>query len=168
MKYQAISIRALSLLLTLSCVPLLLADSTGPSCGSFSFNRSFDITTTCGGDQSGRVTVSAMPSPVSGTKSSFTLSNVLLPVKKVDVGGGCEDDGDPFVVTRVYFTFSLSGATGGAGGSAGGGGNGGGNGGEEAVDDATCEVDLKTGLGKDHTCTARSGATCTAHVEAGP
>lgn len=170
MKYQAFSLRALSLLVTLGCVPLLLADSAEPYCGSFGFSRNFDVTTTCGGNQSGRVQINAGGTPPMSRRTipgTFTRSNVQLPVKNVAVGGSCEDEDEPYTVTTVSFTFDLSATSGGNGGSGGAAGNGGAGGGP-ALNDATCEVNLKTGLGKDVTCTAPSGETCTTHVVAGP
>lgn len=176
MKYKAFSLRALSFIVTLGCVPLLLADSAQDYCGSISFNRRFDVTTTCGGNQSGQVQVNASsPPPVSERKATgtFTLSNIQMPLKTADVGGSCADEDEPFTATKVIFTFALAPESGGAGGKGGAGGSGGaagngGSGGEAPSRDATCEVDLKTGLGKDITCTAPSGETCTTRVVAAP
>lgn len=176
MKYQVFSLRALSLLVTMSCVPLLLADSAEPYCASFSFHRRFDVTTTCGGNQSGRVGISATASPPMSQHTitgAFSLSNVQLPVKTVEVGGACDDEDEPFKVTKVFLTFGLSAGSGGTGGSGGATGTTGatgtgGSGGGAAMNDATCEVNLKTDLDKDLTCTAPSGETCTVHVETAP
>ncbi|MDI3290119.1 hypothetical protein [Polyangium sp. 15x6] len=156
---------SVSLLATAGLLSLLLADSAEDYCAESSFDRTFDITTTCGGDLSGRIRVNGtMKVAVSDDAANLSVTKVSGDVAPVAGGvvGACSDEDEPFESTGVSIQLPASATdetgTGGDDGSAGGGGTPG------LV--ATCRVDLKTQLGKDVTCTIDGGGTCTARLTA--
>ncbi|MDC3959202.1 hypothetical protein [Polyangium jinanense] len=170
---------SVSILATAGLLSLLLADSAEELCAQSSFDRTFDITTTCGGDLSGRIRINGSMQPgVSDETASLSVTKASGDVAPVAGGvvGACSDEDEPFVSTGVTLKLPISTAeetgAGGGGGAAGGGGAGGstssgsaGGAGAPGIV-ATCRVDLKTQLGKDVACTIDGGDTCTVRLTA--
>ncbi|MDI1447763.1 hypothetical protein [Polyangium sp. 6x1] len=180
-----------SILATAGLFSLLMADSAEGQCAQSSFDRTFDITTTCGGDLSGRIRINGSMQPgMTRREASLPITKVSGDVAPVSGGvvGSCSDEDEPFVSTGVTFRLPVAstedtgaggsggaaggGGTAGSGGIAGGGGTAGGGGGAPALV-ATCTVDLTTQLGKDVKCAinvdppAEGGlGTCTARLTA--
>jgi len=153
-----------SLLATAGLFSLLLADSAEEPCAQSSFDRTFDITTTCGGDVSGRIRIhGSMQVGVSADAANLSVTKVSGDVAPVSGGvvGSCSGEDEPFVSTGVTLQLPAS-----ATGDTGEGG-----GGPAPGFVATCKIDLKTQVGKDVSCAVDDGTginagTCTARLTA--
>lgn len=139
----------LSLLATVGCLSLLLADSAEDTCAEMSVNRTFDITTTCGTDREGRFRVTGDFQPGVSAKSA-SISQDRLEIVSGDIAvadfsfnGSCSGEDEPFKLSGVSFTIDIPSGAGPTG----------------DTKRATCEMSLE-GLGKERACTDPLGGTC--------
>lgn len=178
--------RLLTSLATIGCCALLLADSAEPYCGASKskFDQTFDYTTTCNGNHSGRIRISTAGTialPVAGgqTDPNETIVSVLSgekPDADVAIGGSCGEEDAPTLLKSVTFSFpsssgTLNGST--SGSSTGGGGAGGMGGAPPSMDkiSARCSIVLSSDLGKHIECqksTSEELAGCTLQLTALP
>lgn len=141
----------LSLLATIGCLSLLLADSAQDTCAKSPVDRTFDITTTCGVDREGRFRVTGdLQPPVDRTSESVDSEGVEVESGDIDVAdvafdGSCSGEDEPFKVSGISFTIDIPSGAGPTG----------------DTKRATCQMSLSTGLGKDSACTDPLGGTCT-------
>jgi hypothetical protein len=143
------AVHASSVLAVVGLLSLLLADSAEPTCESTLFERTFDVTTTCKGDHSGRIRVKRELSMYVGNgstdsgSSSFLREDVQRLSGDIDVQGGyalgsCSEEDEPIVFTGITLTVAAApkdAATG------------------NGVERADCMVDFSSDLGKDVPCT---------------
>jgi hypothetical protein len=167
----------LSLVAAAGLFSLLLADSAEEMCSSTFFDRTFDVTTTCGGNHSGRIRiVDSIKVGVSAREVPATVSRSsgdIFPIE-ASVTGACSDEDEPFVTTGIVLKLPSSAPSNtGAGGGGGAGGvfSSSSSGGDVGAVAARCAVDLKTELGKDLTCsivndTGATLGTCAVHISA--
>jgi hypothetical protein len=148
----------LSLLATMGCLSLLLADSAEESCAETPIDRTFDITTTCGVDREGRFRVTDDMQPVVSAKSASISKEGVeivsgdIAVADVSFNGSCSGEDEPFNVSGLGFTIDIPSGAGPTG----------------DTKRATCQVSLSTGLGKDIACTDPLGGTCTVVLTEAP
>ena len=150
MKLPRRALPTLSLLATIGCLSLLLADSAEEACAESPVDRTFDITTTCGVDREGRFRVTGDLQPVVSAKSADVAQERVeivsgdIAVADVSFNGSCSGEDEPFKLTGVGFTIDIPSGAGATG----------------DTKRATCETSLSTGLGKEIACTDPLGGTC--------
>jgi len=166
----------LTSLATISCLALLLADSAEDYCGpsKSSFSQTFDYTTTCNGNHSGRIRISTggpIQTPVAGGRTeasevSMSLVSGELPNANAFLTGACNDEDDPTLFTGVQLNFSESSGTSSSSTSSSTSSTGG-----ELGVVANCTVNLPSDLGKNVDCKDATGTTsagCTLQLTALP
>lgn len=134
------TVHASSLLALTGLLSLLLADSAEPTCSETSFDRTFDVSTTCNGESVARIRINHAVS----YRESFGAQDVQvvsgkIDIQGVDMMGSCSDEDEPFVASGLTVTVPAT-----------------------AVDSATatgsararCDVNFGSDLGKDVPCTS--------------
>ena len=87
---------------------LLVADSAGPQCKDTTFDRTFEITTHCGGDSIARVRLTAKAA--SGNSQPLVRMDKLLGdvnVVSASVTARCEKDNDPFTFKTLTLQIGI-------------------------------------------------------------
>ncbi|HLM72967.1 MAG TPA: hypothetical protein VK459_09755 [Polyangiaceae bacterium] len=134
------AVHASSILALTGLLSLLLADSAEPTCAETSFDRTFDVSTTCKGESVARIRINSAVS----RRGSFAPQDVQvvsgkIDIQGVDVMGSCSDEDEPFVATGMTVTVAATAADSAT---------------ATGFERATCDVNFGSDLGKDVPCTS--------------